>query len=187
MCFHDLQTFEISEKLDITKGASTFTVISNVVKDDATDMMTIESHLAVAVKRKILLWSWQDMELVSAPSEVALPAPVKCLSWMTRTKLVAGMDPGYVLINIETQESKDIMRPLAVGEVVGSGEQGTRFGAVNTSGMGYMGMGSWVPRPMSSKLADNQMLLAKDVNTLFIDADVSSKYHTSNHIRKSSQ
>ena len=167
--FHDLQTFELSERLDITKGATTFAVISSVVKDESTDMMTIESHLAVAVKRKILLWSWQDMELAGSPSEFTLAAPVKSLAWMTRTKVVAGMDPGYVLIDIESQDLKDIFRPPAAGEA--SEEHGTRFGAVNTSGMGYMGMGSWVPKPMASKLADGQMLLAKDVNTLFVDEE----------------
>ena len=165
--FHDLQTFELSERLEITKGASTFAVISNVVKDDTTDMMTIESHLAVAAKRKILLWSWQDMELTGTPSELVLAAPVKSLAWMTRTKLVAGMDPGYVLIDIESRELKDIYRPAVAGEP--TTEQGTQFGAVNSSGMGYMGMGSWVPKPMASKLAIDQMLLAKDVNTLFVD------------------
>lgn len=165
--FHDLQTFELSQRLEITKGATTFAVISNVSKDDTTDMMTIESHLAVATKRKILIWSWQDMELIGAPSESTLAAPVKSLAWMTRTKLVAGMDPGYVLIDIESQELKDIYRPAAAGEA--TTDQGTRFGAVNSSGMGYMGMGGWVPKPMASKLAKDQMLLAKDVNTLFID------------------
>ncbi|KAL9059871.1 MAG: hypothetical protein Q9162_000941 [Coniocarpon cinnabarinum] len=167
--FHDLQTFELSERLEITKGASAFATISSVVKDDATDMMTIQSHLAVAAKRKILLWSWQEMELNGTPIELALSAPIKTLAWLTRTQIVAGMDPGFVLIDIESRESMDINRPAAAGEV--SGEQGTRFGAVNTSGMSYVGMSSWVPKPMMSKLANDEMLLAKDVNTLFIDPD----------------
>jgi len=37
--------------------------------------------------------------------------------------------------------------------------------------MGYMGMGSWVPKPMATRLSEGQMLLARDVNTLFIDSD----------------
>ena len=170
--FHDLQTFEVLERLEMTRGASAFATISNVVKDEVTDMMTIESHLAVAVKRKILLWSWKDMELTGAPSEVDLAAPIKSLAWITRTKIVAGMDPGFVLVDIESQVTKDVNRPVAAGEV--SSDQGTRFGAVNSSGMGYMGMGSWVPKPMMTKLAHDQMLLAKDVNTLFIDHEADS-------------
>ena len=34
-----------------------------------------------------------------------------------------------------------------------------------------MGMGSWVPKPMATGLSGNQILLAKDVNTLFADTD----------------
>lgn len=37
--------------------------------------------------------------------------------------------------------------------------------------MGYMGMGSWVPKPMAAAMSNKQVLLAKDVNTLFVDID----------------
>lgn len=34
-----------------------------------------------------------------------------------------------------------------------------------------MGMASWVPKPLATRLGEGQLLLAKDVNSLFIDAD----------------
>lgn len=169
VCFHDLQTFVLSDRLEQTKGATTFAVTSNVVRDTISDINSIVSRLAVAVKRKILIWAWQDMELNEAPSELTLAAPIKSLCWMTGTRLVAGMDLGYVLIDIDSQFVKEISHLPAAGEA--SNAVGTRFGAVNSSSMGYMGMGSWVPKPLASKLTQDHMLLAKDVNSLFIDVN----------------
>lgn len=166
---HDLQTYALQEKLDKTKGATTFAAASNIVKDPSTGIPSIVSRLAVAVKRKVILWTWQDMELVGEATEISLIASVKSLTWATGTKIVAGMDPGFVMVNIETQEVQDIVKPGGLGEAGGQG--GTRFGAVSSSGMGYMGMGSWVPKPLATRLGEGQLLLAKDVNSLFIDTD----------------
>ncbi|KAJ4381096.1 Vacuolar morphogenesis protein 6 [Didymella sp. IMI 355093] len=169
---HDLQTYALQEKLEKTRGATTFAAASNIVKDPTTGIPSIVSHLAVAVKRKIILWTWQDMELSGDATEMSLMASVKSLTWATGTKLVAGMDPGFVLVDVESQEVHDIVKPGAMGDAAGQGGQGgARFGAVSSSGMGYMGMGSWVPKPLATRLGEGQMLLAKDVNSLFIDAD----------------
>ncbi|KAF2272930.1 uncharacterized protein EI97DRAFT_452711 [Westerdykella ornata] len=166
---HDLQTYALQEKLEKTKGATTFAVTSNIVKDPSTGIPSIVSRLAVAAKRRIILWTWQDMELNGEATEILLIAAVKSLTWATGTKLVAGMDPGFVMVDIESQEVKDIVKPNPLGETGGQG--GTRFGAVSSSGMGYMGMASWVPKPLATRLGEGELLLAKDVNSLFIDTD----------------
>lgn len=135
------------------------------------------SRLAVAVKRKIMLWKWADMEMVDeaegdgnggGKGEISLPASVKSLTWASGTKLVAGMDPGFVLVDVETGDVADINKPASS---IGPGDAGARFGAINSSGMSYMGMGGWVPKPMATKLGEGEMLLAKDVNTLFVNAE----------------
>ncbi|KAF1917126.1 vacuolar sorting protein 39 domain 1-domain-containing protein [Ampelomyces quisqualis] len=166
---HDLQTYTLQEKLERTRGATTFAAASNIVKDATTGIPSIVSRLAVAVKRKIILWTWQDMELTGDAVEMSLIATVKSLTWATGTKIVAGMDPGFVMVNIENQEVQDIVKPGALGE--GGSQGGARFGAVSSSGMGYMGMASWVPKPLATQLGEGEMLLAKDVNSLFIDTD----------------
>jgi tetratricopeptide (TPR) repeat protein len=166
---HDLQTYTLQEKLERTRGATAFAAASNIVKDATTGIPSIVSHLAVAVKRKIILWTWQDMELTGDAVEISLIATVKSLTWATGTKIVAGMDPGFVMVNIENQEVQDIVKPGALGE--GGAQGGARFGAVSSSGMGYMGMASWVPKPLATRLGEGEMLLAKDVNSLFIDTD----------------
>lgn len=166
---HDLQSYALQEKLERTKGATAFAATSNIVKDSSTGIPSIVSRLAVAVKRKIILWSWQDMELSDDVAEITLVAAVKSLTWATGTKLIAGTDPGFFMVDVESQEVADIVRPGTRGE---AGDQASnRFGAVNSAGMTYMGMGSWVPKPLATKLSDGEMLLAKDVNTLFIDHD----------------
>lgn len=164
---HDLQTYQLQEKLEKTRGATTFAAASNIVKDATTGIPSIVSRLAVAVKRKIILWTWQDMELSGDATEISLIASVKSLTWASGSKLVAGMDPGFVMVDIDSQEVQDIVKPGAMGDKEGQG--GARFGAVSSSGMGYMGMASWVPKPLATRLGEGQMLLAKDVNSLFID------------------
>jgi hypothetical protein len=164
---HDLQTYTLQEKLERTRGATTFAAASNIVKDATTGIPSIVSRLAVAVKRKIILWTWQDMELAGDAVEMALVATVKSLTWATGTKLVAGMDPGFVMVDLESQAVADIVRPGGLTEAGGQG--GARFGAVSSSGMGYMGMASWVPKPLATRLGEGELLLAKDVNSLFID------------------
>lgn len=170
---YDLQSYQLAEKLERTKGATSFTVTSNVVKDADTGVPTLVSRLAVGVKRRLLCWTWQDMEQLPDVTEIALEASIKCLTWLTATKLVVGMDPGFSIVDIHTQELTPINKPdtrtssdMSTAELAG-----IRFGAVSSSGMGYMGMGGWVPKPMVTGLSDNQVLLAKDVNTLFADAE----------------
>ncbi|KAF2760489.1 hypothetical protein EJ05DRAFT_531035 [Pseudovirgaria hyperparasitica] len=164
---HDLNSYALQERLERTKGATTFAVTSDIVIKD--EIPSIVTKLAVAVKRKILIWSWQDMEVDEEVTEMTLIAAVKSLTWSTRTKLVAGMDPGFVMVDVDSQEITDINKPSALGEAGPPGS--ARFGSVNSSGMGYMGMGSWIPKPLATRLKEGQMLLAKDVNTLFIDED----------------
>lgn len=165
---HDVQSYSPIEKLERTKGASGFAVTSNIVKDAESGIPQIVSRLCVAVKRKLLLWEWKDMELNDEVKELSLPASVKSVHWATGTKLLAGMDQGFSLVDILSQEMTEISKPLSS---IGPGDVGARFGAVNSTGMSYVGMGGWVPKPLATKLQDDEMLLAKDVNTLFISSE----------------
>ena len=165
------QSYQPVDRLEKTKGATCFTVSSNIVKDSETGVPSLVSRLAVGVKRKIMCWTWQDMEQLPEAVEINLEASIKSLTWATGTKLFAGMDPGFVTVDIETQEVTAINKSASRTDSGTTELAGIRFGAVSSSGMGYMGMGNWVPKPMATGLSDGQVLLAKDVNTLFSDAD----------------
>lgn len=168
---HEMQTYALQERLERTKGAVTFAITSNIVEDPTTGIKDIVSRLAVAVKRRIMIWSWQALELSPDVQEITMSAAIKSLNWATGTKMVVGMDPGFFMVDVETSEVTDIIKPGSVDEVTGAGQTGTRFGAVSSTGMSYVGMGGWVPKPMATKLGEGEMLLAKDVNTLFIDLE----------------
>lgn len=163
---HDLHTYEPipgCTPLPRTKNASCFAVTSNIVRDNETGIPEIISRMAVAVKRKLLLWTWHD-ELSPDVVEVVLTESIRTVTWASATKLVCGMNAGYVLVDVETSAVEDVVAP---GHIAGAG-QGSRFGAMSSAGMGYMGLGSYMPKPLATKLADGQMLLAKDITTLFI-------------------
>jgi hypothetical protein len=166
---HDLQSYELGEQLMKTKGATAFAVTSNVVNDAETDVPSIVSRLAVAVKRKIILWTWQDMELNPDAAEVTLVSGIKTLTWISGTRLIAGLTSNYVLVDIETMELKDIVGPGSIGGA--AGQESSRLGGVGVASMSYIGMGGIVPKPLATRLNEGQVLLAKDVNTHFIDID----------------
>lgn len=164
---YDLQTYEPIDgcaPLARTKNASCFAVTSNIVRDTETGIPEIISRMAVAVKRRLLLWSWHESELSPDITEIVLAEAIRTVTWASATTLVCGMNAGYVLVDVVTGSVEDVVAPGAVG---GAG-QGSRFGAMSSAGMGYMGLGGYVPKPLATKLADGQMLLAKDINTLFI-------------------
>ncbi|XXG98015.1 hypothetical protein Hte_004332 [Hypoxylon texense] len=161
---HDLQTYELIETIPRTKNATCFAVTSNIVKDVATGIPEIISRLAVAVKRRLLLWSWHESEFHDEVTEIVLPESIRTLTWANATKVVCGMNAGYVLVDVTTSETHDI---VGLGAAA-TGSQGSRFGATS---MGYMGLGGYMPRPLATRLAEGRMLLAKDINSLFIDAD----------------
>jgi hypothetical protein len=166
---HDLQSYTLQEQLTKTKNATTFAVTSNIVKDSATGIPEIISRLAVAVKRRLMLWSWHESELMQDVAEIALAESIQSLTWASATKIVCGMNSGYVIVDVISQQVEDIVGPGAIGGA--SGAQGGRFGGVGSASMGYMGLGGYIPKPMATKLADGEMLLAKDINTLFITAE----------------
>lgn len=164
---HDVQSYDLQEQLTRTKGASSFAVTSNIVNDPETGVPSIVSRLAVAIKRKILLWAWQDMELSTDTAEITLVSGIKTLTWVSGTKLVAGLSSNYVIIDIETMEVTDLTGPGSIGGA--PGQETSRLGGVGVASMSYIGMGGIVPKPLATRLGNGQILLAKDINTHFVD------------------
>ena len=145
---HDLQYYELQETLAKARGASTFAVTSNVVKDESTGVPSIVSRLAVAVKRKLMLWSWHDSELAPETSEITLVTTIRALKWATGTRLIAGLNSSYVLVDVETSAVTDIIGPGSIGGA--PGQDGGRFSGAGVASMGYLGMTS--PPPLATQL-----------------------------------
>lgn len=166
---HDLQSYELQEQLTKTKGASTFAVTSNIVKDPSTGVPSIVSRLAVAVKRRLLLWSWHDMELENETTEIALVSSIKTLTWASGRKIVAGLSSNYVMVDVESHEIVPIVGPGSIGG--DPAQESGRLGGMGVGTMSYIGMGGMIPKPLATPLGQHGMLLAKDINTHFIDPD----------------
>ena len=164
---HDQSTYELHDTLQKTKGATTFAVTSNIVNDQGIPL--IVSRLAVAVKRRLLLWTWQDSDLISEAQEVILATGIKTLTWASGTRLIAGLTSSFVLVDVETSKVTDIVGPGSIGG--GSSQDASRFSGAGVASLGYMGMGGMVPKPLATRLKDGEILLAKDINTHFIDTD----------------
>lgn len=169
--FHDSQTYECQEQLAKSKGASSLAVTSNIVHDPETGVPSIVSRLAVAVKRKILLWTWRDMELEGGTAEISLVSGIKSLDWVSGTKVVAGLSSNFVMVDIESMEVTDLAGPGSIGGP--GGQESGRLAGVGVASMSYIGMGG-APKPLATRLMEGQVLLAKDVNTHFIDLDGNS-------------
>ena len=67
---YDVQSLELQQQLVKTKGATVFAITSNIEKD-SDGVPTIISRLAISVKRKLLIYSWHDAEILDL--EVMLP------------------------------------------------------------------------------------------------------------------
>ncbi|EAW19629.1 putative vacuolar morphogenesis protein AvaB [Aspergillus fischeri NRRL 181] len=169
---HDLQTYEFQEQLTRTRGATTFAVTSNIVHDPETGVPSIVSRLAVAVKRKILLWTWRDMELENDTAEMSLVSGIKTLTWVSGTKLVAGLSSNFVMVDIETTNVTDLVGPGSIGGL--PGQETGRLAGVGVASMSYIGIGGTAPKPLATRLSEGQVLLAKDINTQFIDIEGNS-------------
>ncbi|KKK14836.1 hypothetical protein AOCH_004938 [Aspergillus ochraceoroseus] len=169
VCIHDLQTYKLQEQLTRTKGATAFAVTSNIVNDPETGVPSIVSRLAVAVKRKILLWSWRDMEVEDDTTEMTLVSGIKTLTWVSGTRLVAGLGSNFVLVDIETAAVTDLVGPGSIGGLPGQETGGGRLAGVGVASMSYIGIGGAAPKPLATRLSEGHVLLAKDINTQFMD------------------
>ncbi|KAI5295948.1 Vacuolar morphogenesis protein 6, partial [Ascosphaera acerosa] len=169
VALHDLQSYELQTQLLRTKGAATFAVSTIIENDSTTAIPSIVSRLAVAVKRRLLIWTWVDSELVEDDElgtgalvrETTLPSGIKSLTWANGKKLVAGLSSGYVIVDIPTMEYHAVSGPGSIGSV---GQESSRYG------MSYIGMGAG-PKPLAAALSGGEILLAKDLNSLFLDQD----------------
>lgn len=165
---HDLHSFTLQEQLTKTKGVTSFATTSNIIKDSITGIPEIVSRLAVCVKRKLLVWSWHESEMEQDIIEITLTEPIRVLQWAEATKVICGLNSGFVIVDIIAKSIDDV---TGYGAMAGNAViSGGRFGSVGTASIGYMGLKGYTSRPLVAKLVDGQILLTKDTNSLFINS-----------------
>ena len=168
---HDLKTCDLRETLNGSKGATSLDAITFQRQPTETDPSGGSvTRTAVAVKRKVVIWEWRAGELKSEPKEFTFVSGVKSLTWVSEEKIVIGLISNYTILDIDTGALSDIVGPGSIGGA--PGQDGGRFGGAGVAGMGYLGMSA--PTPLATKIGEDEVMLAKDINTHFIDSDGNS-------------
>lgn len=180
---HDLADFSLVETLGKARGASALAVTSNVERDPETQIPSIVSKLAIGVRRKLLMYSWDDGGFQEG-KEVTLSNQVRSLTWASGNKIVVGLDSGFVIVDVETATVEEISPSAAVmaaaaestangkGGVAGKGAAGKGPGAdaaAGAAGWGsYFAMGGWGSKSLSTRLAGEELLLVKDCEGAYL-------------------
>ncbi|KAF3910739.1 hypothetical protein ABW21_db0209363 [Orbilia brochopaga] len=137
---YDMSTYDKLETLTKTRGATLFALTSGV-ENDLSGMPAVVSRLAVAVKRKLLLYLWKDSEFHDS-NEINLPSQPRTLTWAAEGKLCAGLSNSFAMVDVNTEHIEEI--------------------AMTSNGVagGYL---SWSTRnPLVTRLSDDELLLVKD-------------------------
>lgn len=75
---HDLDSFALRTQLKATRGANLFSVFSRIEIQDGLIPQVI-TRLAVAVRRKMIVFSWQDSEFMDTKVKGKQPEVVRAL------------------------------------------------------------------------------------------------------------
>ncbi|KAI8993253.1 CNH domain-containing protein [Pilobolus umbonatus] len=158
---HDLRTFELRMALGKTKGANLFAIQTMVEMSPEEQIPVLTTRLAVAVKKKLLVFVWKDTEFYET-KELNIPDRIKAMSWVGTTKICLGFSTEYALMDVEKGQLTELFAPTAPAEV----------GPMSTLNSLYnMSIGVRGGKPMITKIPNNEMLLARDHISIFLGLD----------------
>ncbi|KAJ2960262.1 hypothetical protein NQZ79_g4423 [Umbelopsis isabellina] len=159
---HDMRTYELRMTLGKTKGADLFTLQTLVEMNEEDGIPMLMTRLAVAVRKKLLIFVWKDTEFHET-KELNIPDRIKAMAWVGSTKICLGFSGEYALMDVETKELTELFAPS--GPPDGSGPMSTLNSLYN------MSIGSRGGKPLVTKIPNNEMLLAKDHISIFLGLD----------------
>lgn len=151
---HDLRTFELRMALGKTKGANLFAIQTMVEMSPEEQIPVLTTRLAVAVRKKLLVFVWKDTEFYET-KELNIPDRIKTMSWVGTTKICLGFSAEYALMDVEQGQLTELFAPTGVSE---AGPMSTLNSLYN------MSIGARGGKPMITKIPNNEMLLARDRN-----------------------
>ncbi|CAG8660017.1 8216_t:CDS:10, partial [Dentiscutata erythropus] len=141
----DLSTFELQRSLAKTRGANLFAIDTHIeINEEGGNggIPTIVTRLAVAVKKKVLVFTWKDTEFKDT-KDLSSPDRIKTMAWVSHNQICLGLANEYSLININTGATTGLLMP--------SGNAGAA--------------------PFYNMLPNHGILLAKDSVSVFVDLD----------------
>ncbi|OBZ90217.1 Vam6/Vps39-like protein [Choanephora cucurbitarum] len=158
---HDLRTFELRMALGKTKGANLFAIQTMVEMSPEEQIPVLTTRLAVAVRKKLLVYVWKDTEFFET-KELNIPDRIKAMSWVGTTKICLGFSTEYALMDVEQGQLTELFAPTGVAD----------SGPISTLNSLYnMSIGARGGKPMITKIPNNEMLLARDHVSIFLGLD----------------
>ncbi|KAI7867673.1 CNH domain-containing protein [Spinellus fusiger] len=156
---HDLRTFEFRMALQKTKGANVM-AIQTMVEISQERIPILMTRLAVAVRKKLLVFVWKDTEF-DETKELNLPDRIKAMAWVGTTKICLGFSNEYCLMDVEAGQLTELFSSTGSAE---GGAMSTLTGLYNL----YGARGG---KPMVTKIPNNEILLARDHVSIFLGLD----------------
>ncbi|KAF9378916.1 Vacuolar morphogenesis protein 6 [Podila verticillata] len=173
---HDLDSFALRTQLKATRGANLFSVFSRIEIQDGLIPQVI-TRLAVAVRRKIIVFSWQDSEFIDTKEfTIKNPDRVKTVEWIGTQNLCMGFDNEYALMDCKTGEVTPLFSPTSpsLQGALGATFETTLSTLNNLSSMatgGLMGFGSKPGKPLITRLPNDEILLGKENSSISVGVD----------------
>ncbi|KAI9499126.1 vacuolar sorting protein 39 domain 2-domain-containing protein [Zychaea mexicana] len=122
----------------------------------------LTTRLAVAVRKKLLVFVWKDTEFHET-KELNIPDRIKAMAWVGNTKICLGFAAEYALMDVDQDKLTELFAPSGPAE---QGPMSTLNSLYNT-----MSIGSRGGKPMVTKIPNNEMLLARDHVSIFLGLD----------------
>jgi hypothetical protein len=137
-----------------TKGANLFAIQTMVEMSLDEQIPVLTTRLAVAVRKKLLVFVWKDTEFYET-KELNIPDRIKTMSWVGTTKICLGFSAEYALMDVERGQLTELFAPTGISD---AGPMSTLNSLYN------MSIGARGGKPMITKIPNNEMLLARDRN-----------------------
>ncbi|KAI9247454.1 vacuolar sorting protein 39 domain 2-domain-containing protein [Phascolomyces articulosus] len=134
-----------------------------MVEMTSDQIPVLTTRLAVAVRKKLLVFVWKDTEFHET-KELNIPDRIKAMSWVGNTKICLGFSTEYALMDVDQDKITELFAP--------SGPAEQQQGPMSTLNSLYnMSIGSRGGKPMVTKIPNNEMLLARDHVSIFLGLD----------------
>ncbi|KAI8067557.1 CNH domain-containing protein [Gongronella butleri] len=166
---HDMRTFELQMPLGKTKGANLFTVQTMVEMTD-DQIPQLVTRLAVAVRKKLLVFVWKDTEFFET-KEWPIPDRVKAMAWVGNVKICLGFSSEYALMQVDKGELTELFGPMADSSQNGAPLSSNASAMSTLNSLYNMSLGFRGGKPMVTKIPNNEMLLARDNISIFLGLD----------------
>ncbi|KAF8975925.1 Vam6/Vps39-like protein [Entomortierella lignicola] len=171
---HDMDTYALRTQLGRTRGANLFSVFSKIEFQDGL-VPQVVTRLAVAVGRKIIVFTWQDSEFTET-KEHSIPDRVRSMEWVGTQNLCMGFDNEYALMDCKTSVLTPLFSPASPSTqgALGSTLESTlntlnTFSSLATRGL--MGFGSKPGKPLITRLPNDEILLGKENSSISVGVD----------------